>query len=200
MKKNAGFTLIEIIVSVAIFAIVMTIALGALLSINLANKRAQSVRIVLDNVNFALESMAREIRLGQNYHCGTDVDPGSSTSFGVADCTSSGLTGIAFVSSQTTQIQYRLGKVSGNTCDVGAPAAEMTSICSLENSTTFSPLTSPEIQISNLRFVVTGTGSDTKQPQVIISLSGTASTSSSLKPDFKLQTTVAQRRVDENER
>ena len=190
MKR--GFTLIEIIVSVGIFAIVMTVALGALLSMNLANRRAQSVRIVIDNVNFALESMTREMRLGQNYHCGTDVTPSSSTSFAVADCAGEGSSGVAFVSSATTQIQYRLGPIVGSECDSA-------SVCVSENGTQFFPLTSPEITVTALRFVVTGTGSDKKQPQVIIDIAGTADGGKNIQSDFKIQSTITQRVVDANE-
>ncbi len=190
---NKGFTLIEIIVSVGIFAIVMTVALGALLSINVANQRAQAVRIVIDNVNFALDSMAREMRLGSNYHCGTDITPGAEISFSTANCSGAGLTGIAFVSSQQTQIQYRLGSAATSPCPTGA-------ICVSEGESGFSALTSPEVAATGLSFVVTGTGSDDKQPQVILSVSGTASVESSKVPaDFKIQTTVTQRRVEINE-
>lgn len=196
---NRGFSLIEIVISIGIFAVVMTVALGALLSINLANKRAQSVRIVLDNVNFALENMARELRLGKNYHCGADVAFDRSISFSPADCSSS--EGIAFLSPATNpgqfiQTQYRLGPIAGTQCLTQ-------SLCISQDDTTFYPLTSPpEITIEKLNFVVTGSGRDSLQPQVIINLAGVGRgyDSDNAKFDFKIQTTVTQRTVDQQER
>lgn len=65
--KNQGFTLIEMMVAVALFAVVMTGSLAALLSMHSVQKKTESLRIVNDNLNFALESMMREIRSGSGY-------------------------------------------------------------------------------------------------------------------------------------
>lgn len=196
---NRGFSLIEIIVSVGIFAIVMTVALGALLSMNVANKRAQAVRSVLDNVNFALENMARELRLGKNYRCDDDIPLDGSTDFLPQDCTSGLNSSVAFVSPASgggfIQTQYRKGPIAGTECFTH-------SICVSQNDDTFYPLTSPsEITIDRLNFIVTGSGDDDKQPQVIIHVSG-AGENESAGPsavDFRIQTTVTQRTVDEEE-
>ncbi len=64
-----GFTLVEIIVSLAIFAIVCVVALAALVKIIDANKRAQSVQNAVTNVSFVLDSMSRELRAGSAYYC-----------------------------------------------------------------------------------------------------------------------------------
>ncbi len=66
---NKGFTLIEIIVSLAIFSIVALVAVGALIKIVDANKKAQSLKTAINNINYALESMSRDIRAGTNYYC-----------------------------------------------------------------------------------------------------------------------------------
>lgn len=71
MNMKRGFTLIEIMVSVAIFSVVMVIALGALLSISAAERKAETLKSVMTNLNFALEGMSRTIRTGLNYHCDT---------------------------------------------------------------------------------------------------------------------------------
>ncbi len=68
MRKK-GFTLIEMIVSLAIFSIVAVVALGALTKIISANKKAQALQAAFTNLNFALESMSRELRVGANYRC-----------------------------------------------------------------------------------------------------------------------------------
>ena len=68
-----GFTLVELMVSVSIFAIVMFISLGSILSILDANQKSKTLRSVMDNLNSAMESMTRTVRFGINYHCGSSV-------------------------------------------------------------------------------------------------------------------------------
>ncbi|MFT5832137.1 MAG: prepilin-type N-terminal cleavage/methylation domain-containing protein [Candidatus Paceibacteria bacterium] len=67
--KKSGFTLIEIIVSLALFSVVVTIAVGALLILIASNRQLQDEQSVLSNLSFAVDSMTREIRTGANYFC-----------------------------------------------------------------------------------------------------------------------------------
>src|SRR3990167_4369943 len=67
--KNQGFSLIEILVSIAIFSVVMITAAGALLATIDANHKAQAIQLAMNNLGFALESMSRVIREGNTYHC-----------------------------------------------------------------------------------------------------------------------------------
>jgi prepilin-type N-terminal cleavage/methylation domain-containing protein len=76
--KQTGFTLIEIIVSLALFSVVITIAVGALLILIASNRQLQNEQSVLSNLSFALDSMTREIRTGSNYYCAAN----DSASFG----------------------------------------------------------------------------------------------------------------------
>lgn len=64
-----GFTLIEMIVSLAIFAIVVTTSVGALLVLISTNQQLQAEQTVITNLSFALDTMTREIRTGYNYNC-----------------------------------------------------------------------------------------------------------------------------------
>lgn len=66
---TAGFTLIEMIVSLAVFSGVITIAIGALLMLVAANDQLQGEQSVMTNLSFALDSMTREIRTGTDYYC-----------------------------------------------------------------------------------------------------------------------------------
>ncbi len=68
-NKKSGFTLIEMLVSTAIFMSVMVVAIGALLSIINSNRKAQDIKTVVDNVNFAIESISRDVRVGVDYSC-----------------------------------------------------------------------------------------------------------------------------------
>ena len=55
------------IVSIAIFTVVALVAVGALLKVVDANKKAQSLKTSINNLNFALDSISREMRVGSNY-------------------------------------------------------------------------------------------------------------------------------------
>lgn len=68
-QQHHGFTLVEMIVSLALFSIVITISVGALLVLISANQQLQEEQSVMTNLSFALDSMTREIRTGIHYYC-----------------------------------------------------------------------------------------------------------------------------------
>lgn len=195
MNKK-GFTLIELMVSITIFSIVMLISVGALLSIIDANRKAQSLKSVMNNLNFALENMSRNIRVGTNYHCKPydGVIPPSvpSNITTTSDC--SGADGgvlFAYESSKgdrnnvNDQIVYRLN---------GTHIER-----SLDSGGTFTAITAPEVNISNFRFYVVGssplTSGDTIQPRVIMTIQGFAGVGSN-QTQFNVQASVSQRLID----
>ena len=67
-KKKRGFTLVETMVAVAIFTVIVTAGMGALMSVLGAYKYAQKGKKAADSVNVLLENMTREIRLGSTYY------------------------------------------------------------------------------------------------------------------------------------
>lgn len=84
MKNNRGFTLIEVIVSVGLFALIMMLASGAYLVMIHVNRQAQSITTGINNLSFALETMTRTIRTGTNYSCeGREDCPNGGDSFSV---------------------------------------------------------------------------------------------------------------------
>jgi len=66
-KQNRGFTIIEMMIAIAIFLIVVTIGIGALLNTNLIHQKTQDMRSILDNLSFVMEDMSRNIRTGSEY-------------------------------------------------------------------------------------------------------------------------------------
>lgn len=68
-STQSGFTLVEMIVSLAIFSIVVTVSVGALLVLVATNQQLQGEQSVMTNLSFALDSMTREIRTGNEYFC-----------------------------------------------------------------------------------------------------------------------------------
>lgn len=74
---QSGFTLIEMIVSLAVFSVVVTVSVGALLVLVATNQQLQAEQSVMTNLSFALDSMTREIRTGTAYYC--DSHPNNSS-------------------------------------------------------------------------------------------------------------------------
>jgi len=70
-SNNNGFTIIEMVVAVGVFAIVITVSLAAFLNVSDIQRKAEALRVINDNLNFSLETMMREIRSGSNYRVGT---------------------------------------------------------------------------------------------------------------------------------
>ena len=64
----SGYTLVELIVAVGLFALVMLLAAGAYLMMIGVNRQAQGIATGIDNLSFALETMTRSIRTGTNYN------------------------------------------------------------------------------------------------------------------------------------
>ncbi len=65
-NNNSGFSLIELMVAVTLFSIVVVISMGAIFTIVDSNKKAQSLKSVMNNLNFAFESMTRSIKTAKS--------------------------------------------------------------------------------------------------------------------------------------
>ncbi len=181
-----GYSLVELIVAIAIFTIVMTIAMGSILSIFDANKKSKTEQVVMDNLNQAVEAMTRAIRFGTIYHC--DITTGTLTS--PQDC-SGGATSIAVTDSTGRLIVYKL---------VG------TQIFRSINGGTDYAVTSTDTSITILTFYVTGSalynnGSDLSQPKAVVVVRGFVGSQNNQREiarssSFSLETTVSQRLFD----
>lgn len=191
-KNNAkGFTLIEILVAVALFSSVMLIAVGALLSLIDANRKAQSLNSIMNNLNFALENMSRNLRVGTNYHCETLANIGPPADIDTPKNCINGGKYLAFESSKgklddnTDQIVYRIIDKTLEKSDKGGLTG------------TFVDITAPEVSIDDFFFYVDGnTVGDKRQPRVVIVLHGSAGDKERTKTKFNLQTMVSQRLLD----
>jgi len=65
--NTKGFTILELLVSLSVFIIVMLISMGAVITILDSNKKAASLQASVDNANFVLDVMSREIRFGTEF-------------------------------------------------------------------------------------------------------------------------------------
>ena len=67
VSRVRGFTLVELIVAIGLFALIMTLSAGAYLLMIGVNRQVQSTATGIDNLSFALEDMTRSIRTGTGY-------------------------------------------------------------------------------------------------------------------------------------
>jgi prepilin-type N-terminal cleavage/methylation domain-containing protein len=172
-QEIKGFTLIEVIVSVGIFSLVMMIALGAIISIVGANKKAQALHSVINNLNLVVESMVREMRTGFNYGCGSG-DSCTEFSFDSKQITQNG---------STVNVKYRFNN-SKNTIEKAVESGPWLT------------LTSDSVIIDELKFFSVGIGNyEVEQPLVLVVIKGTALVGGK-ESDFNIQTLVAQRLLD----
>lgn len=75
MKKLRGFTLIEILLALGIFSVASIVAIGAVVVLLGSYNKTQSTQVLVDSLNFAVESMTREVRFGENYSSnGTSIE------------------------------------------------------------------------------------------------------------------------------
>ncbi|MBT3282825.1 prepilin-type N-terminal cleavage/methylation domain-containing protein [bacterium] len=189
-KKSKGFSLVEMLVAVALFSGVMLIGVGALLSLIDANRKAQAINSVMNNLNFAIESISRNVRVGTTYHCESNASPVPVNIDSTKNCKNGGKL-LAFEASsgdpddKNDQIVYRLnGSVLEKSENGGAAG-------------TFVSIIAPEVSIEQFVFYVDGTSSsDDLQPRVVIIIQGTAGIDDKTKTEFNLQTTISQRVLD----
>ncbi len=69
INKNKGFTIIETLVSLTLFTIVVVILGGVIVSVIDINKKNQTISNVVNNLNYSIDSMIRDIKTGYAYTC-----------------------------------------------------------------------------------------------------------------------------------
>lgn len=186
-KNMRGITILEIIVSTGLFSVVMVVALTSLLSIIDANKKSRSLQVAINNLNFAIDGMAREIRFGSSYHC----EDGSITNPTTALNCASGGDHFAFEGTagddldSSDQIIYRLsnGRIER----------------SEDSGSNYTVVTGSDVTVDNLTFFVTGAESndtDSIQGDVRIVMDATANLEGSkTETKFSLQTAISERSI-----
>ena len=181
-KKETGFTLLEMLISITLFTAVTTIAFTALFSIINANDKAKTIKLVVNNLSIAMESMAREIRVGSSYTC---ERPFALRDIG-RDCINGG-NRMSFVAESGENIFYSYDSVN------------RTINRKIDNDNTLQ-MVGQDIKIDNLDFYVVGNGTETPasiQPRVLIILKGSlTSQGQNIETIFDIQTTVSQRNLE----
>lgn len=199
-SATGGFTLIEIMVAVSIFAIVSLISISALLTANNLNRKAQAIKLVMDNLNFALASMTLKMKQGGSYSCYNIPDEGGDSQYPSTesqDCPD-GNNAIAFrqALAPNRRYIYRFHQVDQGD---GSTRGRLEFAQGDETGSMgdFRAITAPEIDIKRAQFRVYDAQDNVAvvppQPRILISLYGDA-VSGQQRSDFAIQTSVSDRR------
>ena len=194
-----GFTLVEMLIAVAVFSMALVVGVGALYSAQSINTKLQATHIIMDSVNLSLEVMTRNIRYGSSFYCASDLNDNSGNSTGSTNnckydpiVITSGGGKIVFKpvgSTVSDRIAYYLD--SSN---------RLTEAYSTDGGVTFpqiKQISSDEVSITGLRFYVIGSKpspTDTDQPMITMILSGKTKTSGGKQEaSFVLQSSITSR-------
>lgn len=217
-QSTAGFTLIEMLVSLALYTVVVTISVGSLLVLIDGNKRVQGDQSVMTTLTFAMDSMTREIRTGRIYFCSTrpNLSAGGSSNIFAAGNDQDTILGLASVAdcangNNSNQDFHGVSFVEGGD---SVSAADLRILYYFDQSSadptqyklmrrvgnqTAESIVSKGIVLSRVDFFVSGTNPGSSggdgQPTVTIIIEATESGAATDKP-FVLQTTVTQRELD----
>ena len=191
LKKNSGFTLIELMVATTLFTFIMLMGVGSLIVSSNSAKASQKLRTAVDNVNFAMESMTRELRTGTYYECEVNSVNLSNTNT-VADCLSGGNI-IAFIPQQVPSSPLRVAYELNPRGD-GTNSLQR---CEYINSATnCADVVSTDVNIQSLTFYVRGSSlTDGIQPSVKILVKGVV-TLKGVDTPFILQSMASQRSTE----
>ncbi len=182
---RAGFTLVELLISLSLFSLTMVVITSSLLTMVDANRKGQAVSTVMNNLNFALESITRNARTGTAYLCGASGMPTA------ADCPAGGKY-FGFTNSAGNPVFFRVNNSKIERCMAGASCTAI--------SNNWLPMTGSEITVDSVdpSFYLFGTppyGVDNLQPRMVMVIQGNAVVNGE-QSAFNIQTSVVQRTPD----
>lgn len=171
---NSGFTLVEMLVSIALFSIVLTVAIGSIFTIIDSSRKSQTLTLVMNNLNFSLEVMTRDIKTSDPVEIeneGTLLNP---------------ILKIKDQDGDTIRYKY-----------VEDEQTIKKSVNSTSDSQYFS-IVSSDVSIETFEFQIFGdpTGTPKEQPLVVIVVNGYAQITERIRSDFDIQTSVSPRKLN----
>ncbi len=192
ISDERGFTLVELLVSVMIFTAVMLVAIGSLLSMVDANRKAQSIKSAVNNLSFALDAMSRQVRTGSTIHCGA----AGALSVPTSNCTEETLLAFENFNGNPSDANDQIVYCQGNNSTCSSSGTSI--LRSTNGGATYAPITSPEVTIVYMHFnVIGGLPGDGVQPKIVMTLKGYAGTSDRTRTTINLETMMTTRLLDE---
>jgi type II secretory pathway pseudopilin PulG len=199
-------------VAIAIFMVVAVVAVAALLKIVDADRKSQTLQDAVNNINFAMDSITREIRVGSDYNYfygsygGQGVTLPAATSFSYScnatSCTSANGISIIFLSSKsdpndsTHNLTYAYyfapnPNVSGSWTIEKAQQTNYGDTFGGANAQ-YAPIIDPSIVITAYTIKV-NVGNSLVQPSVFFYIKGYTGKDVNTQTYFDLQTTISER-------
>jgi type II secretory pathway pseudopilin PulG len=176
--NNKGFTLVELLVSAGIFSMIVVTIVGVFTASIKLQDNILSTKKVIGEINYAMEFMSRNLRMAVK-----DKDN---------ICLSVPNNNYELLLPTDEGIKFRNVLQSSNcqeiVLDPGTNRIKFNDI----NTGANSYLTSPSIEVTKLKFYISGDGDDDIQPMVTIYLEAKAGKT----PAIKVQTSISQRNLD----
>lgn len=208
-KRQSGFSLIEMIVSLGVFAVVVTIAVGALLAVIATNRQLQAEQSIMTTLAFAMDSMTREMRTGYYYYC--DSSPSGGIFYGsnehedldkdTQDCASGNTSSFRFQGVSFFEGGDSITGSSGSSRILYFYDTDTNKLFRRIGDNTPQSIVSSGLEIMDAQFFVTGSESldtsdtDVEQPTITIHLRAKEKDNPTGKV-YNMQTTVTQRILD----
>jgi len=179
-----GFTLVELLMSLAIFTVITTLFISTTLVLMDLNRKAENTRTTLDVLDFVMTSMVKKIRYSHTYGYSNAGGQACMTPDRVINTDTDGLS-VSFGSmfSPVPGVRYWLSNSGAIMRSVGA------------NNYTLTP---SEIYVEKLCYYLSGKdrGVGDGQPLVTIFVKGYTGNNVRGRAPFSLQTSVSQRSPD----
>jgi len=197
INKEAGFSLVEMIVTMLVFSLVVGAAAGLFGSAIRGQSRTLSTQQLLDQISFALEYMSRALRMAKKQ---LNPPPDCGLSYGqnyliTLSRTLEGVPydgrGIKFINYNDECQEFFLDQTNGS------PTKGQ--LLESKNYASPNPLTSANFYIENFNINLIGElQNENLQPRVSLFLE-IRRTGPGTQPKIKIQTTISQRRLDISE-
>jgi prepilin-type N-terminal cleavage/methylation domain-containing protein len=175
LHGRRGFTLIEVLVAIALFSITVSIAMGGLAVALRSQRQVAALISANNNVSLVLEQIARELRTGY-YICRPSVSNPNPCPAGEID----------FTNAKSELVIYRLNN--------GVIERAVRNASGIYN---FSPITGSNVAIQYLNFTLFGNlAGDGWPPRVTVSVGVSAKGIGVPNDVTNLQTTISARALD----
>lgn len=173
VKSEAGYSLIELMVAIGVFAIVVTVMSGSFAISLRGQGKSATMQNVGDNVRYAMEVMAKEMRMGTIKTAeGFVLNPPSDIQFRSNMPNRNGAIVQFYLDTATHQIMF-----DDDVSDALPPE----------------PITSANIAVSALTFDVSGVSSDSQPRITIVMQAASVGTAADIETHLDLQTTISPR-------
>jgi len=180
-SQRGGFTLIEILVSMGVLGVIITIGISMIVVFASLQRRTINAQNALDNIRFAVDSMARDMRTGDKFCQADDCEPNPTCSWSGGGCT---VFSFRQKLGNNDIVRYQLNNGVVETWRSSRP--------------TWLPLTDPQRTVTKLRFYVRGAGVTPEEQQrvtILMEVQGGVSNKPGEIVTTQVQTTVTKRKL-----